>query len=95
MLKIITLLWWLIVLFFIALTIKNENTYHNHIIISNAIGDYIRWRIKNNLYDNLSYLALYDCIEPYERTLWRLWDWSYKNILPPEQYKIIKPFVKR
>lgn len=94
MLKIIMLIMWLIVLFFNILSIKNENTHRNRLIIIHAIGDYGRYRMDNDMYNPIC-LKIYDYMEPYKRTLWRLWDWSYKNILPPDIYEIIKPFIKR
>lgn len=94
-LKILMVLSWLMVLGCVFVTIKNENAYHNRIIILRGIGDYINWRRKNNLSIDDTELSLYDSMEPYDRTLWRLGDWSYKNILPPDKYKIIKPFIRK
>lgn len=95
MLKILMILSWLIFLSLIILEIKNENMYHNHRVILRGIDNYIKWRRKHNLSIDDTELSLFDSMEPYERTLWRLGDWSYKNILPPDKFKLIKPFIRK
>ena len=35
----------------------------------------------------------YADMEEYEETLWRLWDWSDRNILSSEDYAKIKPYI--
>lgn len=74
----------------IILGIKNEVTFHNLEIISDAIEAYEadtgEWRkgcemfLKTREYD-----ALY----------WNLFDWGYKNILPPEDFALIEPYIKK
>lgn len=69
----------------IFLLIKNANTFNNHIKIVKGIYNY---RI-NYIYPEVDY----DDMEDYDKTLWRLWDWSYKRILPKEKFEIIKPYI--
>jgi hypothetical protein len=37
----------------------------------------------------------YDDMESYDETLFRLFDFGYKNILPKEKYDIIKPYINK
>lgn len=69
--------------------IKNNNTYRNHMIIADAIHSYIR----HCIYINAIPLVDYMDEEPYEKTLFRIWDWGYTRILPPEKFEIIRPFI--
>lgn len=91
--KIIIFLCWVASLCLVILLIKNENTNRKRMIIIEAIKEYCTFRIKNDTWDRTD-LSLYDCMEPYDRTLWRLTDWSYKRILPRDKFEIIKPFIK-
>ena len=42
---------------------------------------------------NFDFKVGYSDMESFDRTLWRLWDWGYKRILPADKYKIIKPYI--
>ncbi len=71
----------------IIFLIKNENTYRQRAKIIIAIGNYLREHIeKDEIY-------LFDSMESYNRTLFRLWDWGYKNIVSKENYDKIKEFL--
>ena len=66
---------------------KTDNAYENQVIILDAIWEYSRdvdWR-------NLQVST--DDVEGFYETMWRLSDWSYKNILPPEKLKLIEPYI--
>lgn len=67
--------------------IKNNNAYKNHIIIIEAIYEYCR---EKNIDCNLFYMSM----EDYDDTVNRFWDWGYTRILPPEQFELIKPYIK-
>lgn len=51
-----------------------------------------------------AYMTEFDCplkglellwqMEDFDKTLFRLWDWGYKNILPKEDFELIKPYLK-
>lgn len=75
----------------VFLFIKNENTYENRTITLCAIAHYISSQHENK---NYNYQVTYKDMEPYSKTLFRLWDWSYKRILPRRKFKIIEPFIK-
>lgn len=84
---------YLIVLGVVALVlfIKNEVTFRNHKKIGNAIFRFQMDLIKNGCYE---YPVHYDDMEPYDETLWRLWDWGWSNILPPEKLNLILPYIE-
>ena len=68
---------------------KNIVTYERRVLIYDAIFRYHINCIRNK--ENIC--VDYDDTEDYDKTLWRLHDWGYKNILPPEKFAIIKPFI--
>lgn len=70
------------------LLLKSENAYHNRTIIIYAIMQY---RIENR-YTLVCQVCPSD-MEPYEKTVCRLWDWGYTRILPKEKFEIIKPYI--
>jgi hypothetical protein len=39
-------------------------------------------------------IELLDAMEDYDDTLFRLWDWGYKRILPKQYFELIKPYIK-
>lgn len=71
--------------------VKNNNTYKQRCRIINAICSYQ----KSHFAVRDTNLAVsYSDMESYDETDDRLWDWSYKRILPPEKFEIIKPYIK-
>ncbi len=72
-------------LFMIA---KNENTYKQRLKIIKAEYGYNSERINNNDYEILDVE-----LEPYNKTLYRLWDWGFKNIVDKESYEKIKDYL--
>ena len=79
----------------VVILIKNINAFKNQIIISDAICRYGCELIQRGEYNILNLPVTYDDMEDYDRTLWRLWDWGYKRILPPEKFELIKPYIKK
>lgn len=80
---------------FIVLMIKNEITFINHNIISNAIYAYGIQFIRESEGKFLDIPVQFSDCEDYDKTLWRLWDWGYKRILPREKFELIKPYICR
>lgn len=74
-------------LFLFYLLIKVDVSYRNHIKILNAIEEF--------MYDDNYEEALRIMweMEDLSKTLWRLWDWGRKNILPKDDYELIKPYI--
>lgn len=79
------------ILWSIFMLIKTTNTYKKRIIIINAIAAYMQHCINLRVYD---YAVTYDDMEDYDSTDYRIWDWGYTRILPPDKFKIIEPFIK-
>lgn len=84
------------VLFCVLLLVKNVNTFRQHALIGTAVRDYHLDLIARGVYDTLTNFPVdYDDMESYDRTLWRLWDWGYKRILPRDKYMYIKPYIDK
>lgn len=79
-----------ILIVMVILLFKNNNTYKNHIILLNAIAEHNRAAILKDQYDKR---ISYACIESYCKTLFNLFDWGYKNLVPRDVYKRIEPFI--
>ena len=74
---------------FIALR-KANNTFRNEMIMTNAIYEYQKYCIANNLPMEVSY----EDIKPDKEIFRNLFDWGYTNILPKEKFEIIKPYIE-
>ena len=66
-------------IFGIFMMVKNNNTADKRDHIINAIYIYNLKHYNNKI--------SYDYMEDYETTLYRLWDWGYKNIVPKSALK--------
>ena len=86
---IILSLMFVTILYSVFMIVKNYNTFRQHKKIDNAIYEYRR----SCIWKNISPAVNYDDEEDYDKTLLRICDWGYKNILPPEKYEIIKEFI--
>ncbi len=74
--------------------IKNEVTFKNDMIICNAIYAYLSHLIEEGQYDPENRPVTFEDMEDYDTTLYRIWDWGYTRILPPEKFELIKPYIK-
>lgn len=81
------------VIFCVYMSFRNEYVFKNHMIILNAIHMYRRDMIARGEFVNFK--VNYDDMESYDETLFRLFDFGYKNILPKEKYDIIKPYINK
>ena len=70
-------------------TAKSTNTAENHRKILCAIDVYV-----TEFDCPQKGLALLCHMEDFYSTLFRLWDWGYKNILPKEDFELIKPYIE-
>lgn len=77
----------------VILMVKNSVTFSMHNKITDAIFRYKIWHIDHGDMEAHSLVDFWD-VESYEATLFRIWDWGYKRILPPEKFELIKPFIK-
>lgn len=82
---------------FFFLMIKNNFTYANRNTIINAIFTYnakqLSNSIKNNTVEDLDFIDA-SVMESYRRTLFRLYDWGYKNIVPSDVFDKIAPIIE-
>lgn len=73
----------------VVLMIKSEITLKNSTKIINAIDAYAE---ESEDYETALLLICH--MEDFEKTLFRMTDWGYKNILPKEDFEIIKPYIQ-
>jgi hypothetical protein len=69
--------------------IKNDNTLRQHCKIINAIAEY---GAATGAYSNAKFF--FGEMESYDETLYRLFDWSCKKIVPAYIYETIKPYLE-
>lgn len=79
-------------LFCLVMFAKTEVTGRQRMRIVNAIWRYECERFDKGCWEKAE--VNYNDMEPFDKTLFRLWDWDCKRILPPEKYEIIKPYLK-
>ena len=91
--KIILVICWITLVGCIVIGIKNTVTCKMHLKLNDAVFAYHMGCIFNGDYQGLKAVD-YEDMEPYETTLFRLWDWGYTRILPADKFEIIKPFIK-
>lgn len=71
--------------------IRGEEVHRCRVTIICAIS---RYKLANpHLFGR--YEVDYADMRGYKAIYARFWDWGYTNILPPEKYAIIKPYVAR
>ena len=84
-------------IFAIMMVVKNNYTYSNHLTISDAIFEYRTYVCEHHDFSTGAtppYEVDWSDMESYKKTLYRLWDWGYTRILPPDKFEIIKPYIK-
>ena len=88
---IMTICWALLVLS-TFIYIRAEVTYRNQRIIGDAVYRYSMDMIDKDMF--IQREVFFDDIESFERTMFRLWDFGYTRILPPDKFEIIRPYIK-
>ena len=73
--------------FAVFILIKTAVSFRNHMKILKAIDDFA----DDDNYEEA--LRIIWEMEDLSKTLWRLWDWGRKNILPKDDYELIKPYI--
>ena len=76
-------------LIYSVVMIKSDITLKNQTKILNAIDAYAE---EHNDYETA--IRLLSHLEDFLKTLFRITDWGYKNILPKEDFEIIKPYIQ-
>lgn len=79
-------------IFFVLIMLRNTVACNQRTIIIDAIHRYHYDLIEQDIF---TYVVEYSDMESYGKTLWRLWDWGCKRILPSDKYEIIKQYIKR
>ena len=72
--------------------VKNEITYKNFMIIIDAIYQYCSEIIDNG---GTTDFGLYEKMKSYDAVFWRIFDWSYENILPSDEMEKIRPYINK
>ena len=74
--------------------IKNDNTFKQRMKIIEAIHAYLQSKkdIEEIDVSEIDYMC--DSLESYYDTLNRYFDWGCKNIVPPDVYEKIEPYIK-
>lgn len=79
-----------VIVMFVLTVAKRNNAYRNRAIIWMAITDYRLALYSLGKKD--AYVSVND-MESYEKTVFRLFDWGYKNILSPDKFEIINHYI--
>ncbi len=74
----------------IVIDLKNRNTYKNQMIISNAIHSHNMDTIEKGCSVSIIH---YTCMRKYSYSFLNIFDWDYKNIVSPEIYERLEPFI--
>lgn len=99
LIEIMLIIFVVVYMFLIYMTIKANRTSDLLEMLNDAIHDYNIYQIDHHDYSTgtnapiIKYLHQRD-LKVFDKTLWRLWDWSYKRIIPAEDLELIKPFIK-
>lgn len=84
-----------IMLFYnVYMYVKNNNTFKQRMKIIKAIHAYFQSKKGIEEMDVAEIDYMYHSVEPYDNTLNRRLDWGYKNIVPPDVYEKIEPYIK-
>lgn len=82
-----------VAVFLMILLVKNDRTFIMRMKIGDAVLAYQLDMIDHHDIPSANLISVWES-EPYKKTLWRLWDWGYTRILPPEKFELIKPYIK-
>ena len=89
--KFILALSFLLIVYSIVMMVKSEVTFRQNVKIINGIYNYVLKCI-DNLQEPLVY---YSDMRSFDKSLYSLFDWGYKNILPKDKFEIIEPFIPK
>lgn len=79
----------LVALLYLLYITKKENTSNKRTLIITAIYIY---KMECSI-EETKPLVDYSDMEPYSKTLWRIFDWSHERILPADKLEIIKEYI--
>ena len=78
----------------VYMLIKNNNTFKQRMKIIKAIHAYFQSKKGVEEMDVSEIDYMYHSVESYDDTLNRRFDWGCKNIVPPDVYEKIEPYIK-
>jgi hypothetical protein len=73
-----------------VLIIKAEVGFRHHEMLLDAV---LTYGLESEEYDKA--IEIMEHMRSYPDTVFRLWDWGYENILPKEDFELIKPYIRR
>lgn len=91
--KVVLILCVVLFVYAAVMGFKNDATFSARVKIVDAIHSYHMHCIISDNYEGAR-LVTFEDMESYNATMYRIWDWGYKNILPPEKFELVKPFIK-
>ena len=94
--KTIFIVYSIFMMFLVIILIKYLNTTVKRCNILDAIEKYNQQEIENHCLeytDEPVKLIPYRFSKTYYETLFNLFDWGYKNLVPPDVYEKIKPYL--
>lgn len=77
----------------LVMGLKNDFTFGARTKITDAIFRYHMHCLMSGDYEGAR-LVTFEDMESYDTTMYRIWDWGYKRILPPDKFELIRPFIK-
>lgn len=81
-----------LIVFGVVLFIRTNVAYRNQTIIGDAVLAYSIDMINRDMFEAIE--VRFRDIEPFERTMFRLWDFGYTRLLPPDKFEIIRPYIE-
>ena len=81
-------------LYTVYMGIKNSNTFKQRVKIIKAIHAYFQSKKGVEEVDVSEIDYMYHSVESYDDTLNRRFDWGCKNIVPPDIYEKIEPYIE-
>ena len=75
----------------IVMFLKEYNANKMRALIYKSISDYRRDKMRSGLISMVDYGDM----EPYDNTVYRLYDWGYKRIIPKDKYVLIEKYIEK
>lgn len=80
------------IVYLLVMLYKNHVTYRNLTIIGKAILLYNLHQIETGSYKQAGFMD-YCEIKDYYKVLFDHFNWGYKNLLPPDKYALVEPYI--
>ena len=94
--EVLTVLYFIVLIGCTLWVLKLNNAYKQRTKIIYAIRFYLQDLIRTGEEIEEEYIeGMYKTVEPFGKTVLRLWDWSDKNIVDRATYELIKGYIER